>query len=298
MKTLQWIVVAGLSAGLLAACGGKKEYDAAGTFEATEIVVSAEATGRILNFDVQEGDEVVLGETLAQIDTVQLYLGKLQLEKNASSVRASRPEVSKQVLSLQEQIKQQKVERNRLNNLFAGGAATQKQLDDINAAIKILEGQLQASLSTLRNHVGSLNEQSSAIDIQIAQMEDKLSKCRAVAPVSGTVLAKYAEVGEFAGIGKPLAKVADLSSLYLRAYVSSAQLADLKLGDEVTVCADFGGSHKQEYSGVISWISSKSEFTPDYILTDSDRESTVYAIKIAVQNDGRIKIGTYGTVKF
>lgn len=298
MKILQLIFMAALSAGILASCSSKKEYDAAGTFEATEVIVSAEAAGKILDFEVQEGDEVALGETLAQIDTVQLYLGKLQLEKSASSVRISRPEVNKQILSLQEQIKQQKVERNRLNNLFADGAATQKQLDDINAAIKILEGQLQASLSTLHNNVGSLNEQSSAIDIQIAQMEDKLAKCRAAAPVSGTVLAKYAEAGEFAGIGKPLAKVADLSKLYLRAYVSSSQLAGLKLGDKVAVCADFGGDHKQEYPGVISWISSKSEFTPDYILTDNDRESTVYAIKIAVRNDGRIKIGTYGTVKF
>lgn len=298
MKILQLIFMAALSAGILASCSSKKEYDAAGTFEATEVIVSAEAAGKILDFEVQEGDEVALGETLAQIDTVQLYLGKLQLEKSASSMRISRPEVNKQILSLQEQIKQQKVERNRLNNLFADGAATQKQLDDINAAIKILEGQLQASLSTLHNNVGSLNEQSSAIDIQIAQMEDKLAKCRAAAPVSGTVLAKYAEAGEFAGIGKPLAKVADLSKLYLRAYVSSSQLAGLKLGDKVVVCADFGGDHKQEYPGVISWISSKSEFTPDYILTDNDRESTVYAIKIAVRNDGRIKIGTYGTVKF
>lgn len=298
MKILPFILIAGVSGLALAACSSKKEYDAAGTFEATEIIVSGEATGKILVFVPEEGDEVAQGETLAQIDTVQLYLSKLQLEKNASSVRVSRPVVNKQILSLQEQIKQQKVERNRLNNLFADGAATRKQLDDINASINILEGQLQAQLSTLHNNVSSLDEQSSAIDIQIAQIEDKLAKCRATSPVSGTILAKYAEAGEYATPGKPLAKVADLTNIYLRAYVSSGQLADLKLGDKVTVCADFGGEHKQEYPGTVSWISSKSEFTPDYILTDSDRESTVYAVKITVQNDGRIKIGTYGTVKF
>lgn len=297
MKALRYLAVT-VVALAIGACGNKKNYDAQGTFDAIEITLSSEINGRIISFPIQEGDMVKEGEKLVQIDTLQLYLSMLQLEKSGSSVRYNRPDVNKQISALREQIRQQKRELARFEALLKDGAATRKQVDDLQSSVSILEGQLQAMLSSLNNSVGSIDQQSSAIDIQVAQIADKIEKCGIKAPVNGTILAKYAEEGEFASVGMPLLKMADLQNIHLRAYVTSAQLARLKIGDKVKVTADFGGDEKMDYDGVISWISSKSEFTPKNILTDDDRESSVYAIKINVENDGRIKIGTYGTVCF
>lgn len=282
---------------LLAACGPGEQYDATGTFEATEVTVSSEAAGRILSFNTDEGDTLRAGEVVGMIDTVQLYLQKLQLEQSAASVRSNRPDVGKQAAALREQIAKQQTERRRVQNLLRDGAATEKQLDDIDASLKVLEGQLEALLSTLRNNTASLDRNSSAIELQIAQLDDRLAKCRIVSPVAGTVLAKYAEAGELAAVGRPLMKVANLNRVYLRAYFTSEQLAGLRLGQEVTVTADYGSDKQTTYPGRITWIASESEFTPKTIQTRNSRSNLVYAAKIAVENDGLIKIGMYGEVK-
>lgn len=282
---------------LAAACGRNGDFDATGTFEATEVVVSAEAAGRILRFDAEEGDRLEAGRQVGAIDTVQLYLQKLQLERQRASVVSNRPDIAKQVASLREQIAKQQIERRRVENLLRDGAATTKQLDDIDAQIKVLDGQLEAQLSTLRNNAASIDENSSSIELQIARIEDQLAKCRIASPVAGTVLAKYSEAGELASVGRPLMKVADLDRIYLRAYFTSDQLAALKLGQEVTVTADFGGDSRIDYPGRIVWIASESEFTPKTIQTRDSRANLVYAVKIAVENDGRLKIGLYGEVK-
>ena len=282
---------------LAAACGRNGDFDATGTFEATEVVVSAEAAGRIQRFDAEEGDWLEAGRQVGAIDTVQLYLQKLQLERQRASVVSNRPDIAKQVASLREQIAKQQTERRRVENLLRDGAATTKQLDDIDAQIKVLDGQLEAQLSTLRNNAASIDENSSSIELQIARIEDQLAKCRIASPVAGTVLAKYSQAGELASVGRPLMKVADLDRIYLRAYFTSDQLAALKLGQEVTVTADFGGDSRIDYPGRIVWIASESEFTPKTIQTRDSRANLVYAVKIAVENDGRLKIGLYGEVE-
>ncbi len=279
------------------ACGRGGDFDATGTFEATEVVVSAEAAGRILRFDAEEGDVLGAGRQVGAIDTVQLYLQKLQLERQRASVRSGRPDISKQASSLREQIAKQQTERRRVESLLRDGAATAKQLDDIDAQLRVLNGQLDALLSTLENNALSIDENSSAIELQIAQIEDRLAKCRIASPIGGTVLAKYAEAGELASVGKPLMKVADLEHMHLRAYFTSDQLAGLELGQRVTVTADFGGEQQVDYPGRIVWIASESEFTPKTIQTRDSRANLVYAVKIAVENDGKLKIGLYGEVR-
>jgi HlyD family secretion protein len=282
---------------LLVGCSSNnKEFDATGTFESTEVDVSSEVMGQILNFDANEGKEVKAGEIIGTIDSIQLYLQKLQLSKNITSVSSNKPKVTTQIASIQAQIAKQIVERRRVTNLIKDNAATQKQLDDINSAIEVLKSQLSAQKSTLQNSVNSINAQSSSIEIQIAQINDKLNKCRITSPISGVILDKYTEMGEMATVGKPLFKVADLKHVFLRAYLTSGQLSNFKVGQQVSVFTDYGKEHKQ-YAGTITWISPKAEFTPKNIQTDDDRENMVYAIKVAVKNDGYIKLGMYGYLK-
>ena len=281
---------------LAIACSKEAEFDAQGTFEATEVVVSSEATGRILNFDIEEGMTIVANQAVGTIDSLQLHLQRKQLLAQQSALLTSRPDVKKQVASLREQIVKQKSELRRVENMLSDGAATQKQKDDIEAQIKILEGQLEATLSTLSKNTSTINDNSVALEAQIAALDDRISKCRILSPVGGTVLVKYAEAGELASVGKPLMKIADLKNIYLRAYFTSDQLANIKLGDEVMVVADFGGEERYDYTGRVAWISSESEFTPKTIQTKDSRANLVYAVKIAVENDGRLKIGLAGEV--
>ena len=292
MKRMVYIAVAMFAI----ACGSESEFDAQGTFEATEVVISAEANGRIIYFDAEEGTSVVAGEEMGAIDSVQLHLQRKQLEAQQSALLGSRPDVKKQVASLREQIAKQKSELRRVENMLRDGAATQKQYDDIEAQIKILEGQLEATLSTLDKNTATINSNSAALEAQIAALDDRIAKCRIVSPVNGTVVVKYAEAGELATIGKPLMKIADLDKVFLRAYFTSDQLAEVNIGDEVTVVADFGGDERYDYTGRIAWISPESEFTPKTIQTKDSRANLVYAVKIAVENDGRLKIGLAGEV--
>lgn len=281
----------------MVSCGDKSEFDAQGTFEATEVIVSSEANGRIISFNIEEGNMVDANTIIGTIDSVQLYLQRKQLEAQQSALLASRPDIKKQVSSLKEEIAKQKVELKRIGNMLRDGAATQKQYDDIEAHIRILEGKLDATLSTLTKNASTIDDNSAALEAQISALDDRIEKCKIVSPINGTVLVKYAEAGELATVGKPLMKVADLENIYLRAYFTSNQLADIKLGESVTVIADFGEDNRYEYDGKITWISAESEFTPKTIQTKESRSNLVYAVKIAVKNDGRIKIGLSGEVK-
>ena len=292
MKRLAYIATALLTIG----CGTDTTFDAQGTFEATEVVVSSEATGRILSFDVEEGSTIACNDVVGAIDSLQLHLQRKQLVAQQAALLGSRPDINKQVSSLREQIAKQRSEKARIENMLRDGAATQKQYDDIDAQIKVLEGQLEATLSTLDKNTATINTTSAALEAQIAALDDRIAKCSIVAPVSGTVLVKYAEEGELASVGKPLMKVADLEKIYLRAYFTSDQLSKIKLGDEVKVVADFGGDERYDYVGRIAWISSESEFTPKTIQTKDSRANLVYAVKIAVENDGKLKIGLQGEV--
>lgn len=297
MKRIMILGVAGFLL-ICKSCGKKQnDFDAMGTFEAMEITVSSEASGKILSLELTEGQEIVKDISVGIIDTVQLYLSKLQLMQNASAVRSNRPDIGKQIASVKEQIVKQQTERVRVENLLKAQAATRKQLDDIVSAIAVLETQLAALQSSLQNNALSIDAQSSAIDIQIAQVEDKLSKCVISTPISGMVLAKYAEAGELAVVGKPLFKIADTKRLFLRAYLTLSQLSEVQLGQAVKVYADFGGDNRREYAGTVTWISEKSEFTPKNIQTKDDRQNLVYAIKVSITNDGAVKIGMYGELK-
>lgn len=293
MKRVLYIVAAILTV----SCGEEAEFDAQGTFEATEVVVSAEAMGKIRNFAAEEGTSVAAGEVIGAIDSVQLHLQRKQLAAQQSALLASRPDVKAQAASLKEQIAKQRSELQRVNNMLSDGAATTKQRDDIEAQIKVLESQLSATLSTLNKNTATINDNAAAMEAQIELLDDRIAKCRIVSPISGTVLVKYAEAGELATAGKPLMKVADLENIYLRAYFTSDQLAQLNLGDEVTVTADFGGDERYDYEGRVAWISAESEFTPKSIQTKDSRANLVYAVKIAVKNDGRLKIGLQGEVR-
>ncbi len=293
MKRILYIITAMLAV----SCGTEAEFDAQGTFEATEVVISSEAAGRILSFNVEEGMRVEAGDVIAEIDSVQLHLQRSQLEAQLSALLNSRPDVQTQVASLREQITTLKVEQRRIENMLRDGAATEKQKDDIDAQIRILESQLSATLSTLNTNTSTINSNAEAIRVQISALDDRIAKCRVASPISGTVLVKYAQDGELATVGKPLVKIADLNNIYLRAYFTSDQLSRIKIGDEVTVTADFGGEERYDYEGRIAWISAESEFTPKTIQTADTRANLVYAVKIAVENDGRLKIGLAGEVK-
>lgn len=297
-KTMPYIVAIAICAALCACNRHNTKHDFSGYFESDQVVVSSEATGRIVCLDIAEGDSVTAGEIVGAVDSLQLYLACRRLEEQLSSLRSSRPDVARQTAAIKSRLTALRREEQRLHNLYAEGAATQKQLDDMAASIVELDNQLSAQQSTLDKNVASLDGQRSALELELTAMKDNLAKCRLRSPVSGTVIAQYAHRGEFTSIGKPLFKVADLEQVYLRAYVTSGQLADIRIGTPVELHADLGGNHRRSYTGTVTWISSKSEFTPKGIMTGDERENQVYSIKIAVTNDGYIKLGMYGEGSF
>lgn len=287
----------GVAAILLASCQNKPEYDATGIFEATTVTVSAETNGKILSLGISEGDSIKAGQCVALIDTTMLALQYKQLRSQQSSTESSTPDIAAQAASLRSQIEHQQNECERISRLLADGAATQKQSDDANAALRTLRAQLDALLSSLGKSQTSISDNAVAIQYQMAQINEQIIKSHILAPITGTVLSKYAEAGEFASPGRPLFKVADLNDIYLRSYFTANQLANLKIGQKVTVIADFGGDEQYEYPGTIIWIAQESEFTPKSIQTEDSRANLVYAVKIAVKNDGRLKLGQYGEVR-
>jgi len=283
---------------LLACDNNNGLKDASGVFEATEIIVSSEANGKIIDFQVSEGDQLQQGAFVGLVDTTQLYLSKLQLVANKKSVLAQKPDIKTQIEATEREIEKQEFEKKRLEKLMEGDVATQKQMDDINALLEILRAKLKSQKSNLVNSVNSINAQSETIDVQVAKLEDQLEKSKITSPISGTVLVKYAEEGEITAMGKPLFKIADVDNMILRVYVTSDQLAKLKLGQNIKVLAEFGETENREYDGTVTWISDKSEFTPKTVQTQDERANLVYAIKVAVKNDDYLKIGMYGGIKF
>lgn len=283
----------------LAACNrGDGDFDATGTFEATEILVSSEANGKIMELNIEEGDRLDAGALVGYVDSTQLYLKKMQLSAGLRSVDIRKPDIRKQIASLEQQIATARTEQQRMENLVKAKAGNQKQVDDIVNNIKYLQKQLDAQYSTLNKTTGGADAEAEGILYQIMQLDDQLQKSRIVNPQAGTVLVKYAEPGEVTAAGKPLYKIADTDLLYLRAYITSDQLSTLKQGQTVRVFADYGENDRREYPGTITWISDKSEFTPKGIQTKDERANLVYAIKIAVKNDGYLKIGQYGETVF
>lgn len=294
-KEVFWMSGAAL---ILAACGnGSDQYDASGVFEATEVVVSAKSAGEIMQFDIQEGQDVAAGCQVGYIDTVQLHLRKEQLSASLKAVQSRHYNVDRQIAALRQQIETQKREQKRFEELVASNVANQKQLDDITAQVDMLEKQLAAQQETLSNNNSGISGESLSLKAQIAQIEDQIRKSVIASPIDGTVLAKYAEPGELAGQGRSLFKVADIGNLFLRVYITADQITELKIGQPVKVYADQGKSDRREYSGTVSWISDKAEFTPKTIQTRNERANLVYAVKVAVKNDGYIKRGMYGEIK-
>lgn len=293
-----FLFISAISLLTLSCSKDNRQYDATGTFEATEITVSSEQNGKLLHFSVEEGSPVAAGHEVGLVDTVQLALKARQIGATHESLAAQRPDVAKQIAATRQQLAKALQEQRRYEALVANNAANGKLLDDARNNVQVLRRQLEAAVSTLDNNTRSINGQMSAATIQRMQVIDQLEKCHITSPISGTVLEKYAEQGEFVTAGKPLFKVADIGRMYLRAYITSAQLADVKIGQRVKVMSDYGGGNGKTYDGVVTWIADKAEFTPKSIVTNDERADLVYAVKIAVKNDGGIKIGMYGEVMF
>ena len=295
---LNVLLAIALFAGFTSCKKSDNDYDAAGNFETTEVTVSAEGSGKLLTFDVEEGQTLQAGQVVGSIDSVQLYLRKKQLLATGKGIQVRRPDVQKQIAAIEQQITTAKTEKKRIENLLKANAATQKQLDDIVAQIDFLQKQLDAQKITLVTTNEGMTLDNEGIKLQVEQIEDQLQKCRIISPINGTVLVKYTEKGELVMPGKALFKIADTENMILRAYVTSDQLSQLKIGQNVKVYSDFGADKSKEYTGTVAWVSSKSEFTPKTIETRDERANLVYAVKINVKNDGLLKIGMYGNVKF
>lgn len=297
MKKTKFFLI-GMAAWLTACGTGESEYDASGIFEATEVIVSAKGNGEIKQFSVEEGLDVEAGSPLGYIDTMQLSLKRRQLMANLSATDSRRLNENRQLSSLRQRIENTRAEQRRYEALVKAKAATPKQLDDINYELNVLERQLSATAEQISSQNTSLSGQSAGIAAQVAQIDDQLQNCIIASPIRGTVLTKYAEAGEYAQPGRALFKVADVEDMKLRAYITAVQLTDLRLGQTVTVFADRGEEERRSYEGTVIWIADKAEFTPKTIQTRDERANLVYAVKIAVKNDGLIKQGMYGEVKF
>ncbi len=292
------IAMAGVAL-VLNACGRKeRQYDATGVFEATETTVYAEQTGALLTFNVEEGDTVGRNREVGLIDTTQLWLKMKQAEAMKSVYQSQKPEQEKQIAVTRQQLAKAKQDQQRYKELVADGAAPAKMLDDANSQVEVLQRQLDAQLSSLRVNTNALDKQMDATDVQAEQLRDQIRKCHILVPAKGTVIEKYVERGEFVSAGKPLFKMADTENMFIRAYVTSAQLENIKTGQKATVFADYGNGGKKEYEGRVTWISSRSEFTPKTILSDDERADLVYAVKVAIKGDGYVKMGMYGEVLF
>lgn len=298
MRTYKLIILGTMAAWMTACENANPEYDATGVFETTEVIVSAQGNGEIMQLTIEEGSEVSPNELLGHIDTIQLSLKRQQLTATLSATESRKLDVNKQLASIRQQIANLKTEQLRYEKLVKANAASQKQLDDINYNLEVLHKQLSATLEQIGSSNSSLSGQSAGIAAQVAQIDKQIEDCLITSPIKGIILSKYAEQGEFAIPGRALFKVGNISDIKLRAYVSAPQLTSLQIGQKVKVYADFGETDCKEYEGTVTWISAEAEFTPKTIQTRDERSNLVYAIKIAVKNDGMIKRGMYGNVKF
>jgi len=283
---------------LLSSCDRPgKAIEISGSFEATEVVVSAEASGRILAFDAREGARVEAGEELGRIDSAQLVLRRRQLFASKTAVESRRSDADLQLASIRQQIDSARRERERVKNLIAADAANRKQLDDLDAQIASLEKEAAARQTNIERANAGVSGESSSLDLQAAQLDDLIAKCAIASPIDGTILVAYAERGEYATQGRALFKVADLENMDLRAYATAGELSRVRIGQEVAVLADFGAKEERKYAGRVAWISDEAEFTPKTAQTQDERASLVYAVKVAVRNDGYLKTGMYGKVR-
>jgi len=273
-------------------------FDASGNFEAIEVIVSSETSGRVLEFNVDEGSQVLAGQQVGCVDSVQLYLQKERILASIAAVNNRKYDIPVQIAAIDQQIDYLEGERARAERLVAAGAGNTKTVDDINSQLRTLQKQREAQLSSMKNGNISLENEISGLMAQLGQLNDQIERSRIISPITGTVLGKYVEKGEIAVIGKPLFKVANLDTMILKAYITQSQLTKLKLGDSVKVFTDFGDGSKKEYGGKIIWISDEAEFTPKTIQTKEERKNFVYAIKVQVKNDDYLKIGMYGELEF
>lgn len=284
-KTIALLVITSL----ISCNKDNEKADAYGNFEATEVTISAEANGKLLAFNIEEGNQLEANAAIGIIDTTQLYLSKLQLLASKKTITSKSENVLSQKDILQEQLETTLIEQKRIKNMFTENAATQRQVDEINGKVNVLKKQIN-SVATQNTPI---NNEAKSIDAQLAKIDDQIQKSYLINPIKGTVLAKYAEPNEITAFGKPLYKIADISEMTLRGYVSETQLPQLKIGQKVTVKIDYGNEMKN-YPGTISWISSSAEFTPKVIQTKEERVNLVYAVKVNVKNDGSLKIGMPG----
>ncbi len=306
-------IIAALSVIILISCGrNQNKFDASGTFEADEVIVSASASGKILSLDIDEGSVVAKDSIVGLVDPTDLSLQKQQVQASIEALNQKTSDVTPQVKMLQDQLNVQQAqldnllhERTRIENLVKEDAATKKQLDDINFQIESAKKQMNVTMQQInvqRNNIATQNRgilsEGKPLQKKAEQLQELLNRTNITNPINGTVITKYAETGEITSNGKPLYKIADLSTLNLRAYVTGGQLPQIKLGQPVTVLIDSGENKYRKLQGAITWISDKAEFTPKTIQTKDERANLVYAMKIKVKNDGYLKLGMYGEVKF
>ena len=287
-----WLMVALL---MVSSCSNNNKLsDAYGNFEAVQVTVSAESAGRIHYLNVEEGSQPDSGAVVALVDTADLYLKKLQLQSQKKAIAVRKSSIESQVAVQQQQKQNLMVEKNRVSRLIADKAATAKQLDDINGAIDLVDKQME----NINTQNAGIVEEMEIVDRQIAQVNESIRKCYIRNPVKGTVLNKFAEAGEVAAPGRALYKIADLSVMELKVYISGSQLPAVKQGQQVEVLIDKDQKTNRKLTGVVSWISPKAEFTPKIIQTKEERVNLVYGVKIRVPNDGSLKIAMPAEVNF
>ena len=287
MKNYNYILgISAIAISLFSCSDSNGKADGYGNFEATEITISAENNGKLMQFGVNEGDVIEKDQFIGYIDTIPLALKREQLQVSKAVISSKSKGVLSQISVLNAKLKTANTNKNRVENLIKDNAGTQKQLDDIEGEIDVIKNQIR---SVEIQNAPVVNELKS-IDVQLKQIDDQIQKSKIINPINGTVLTKYAEPNEITAFGKPLYKIANLNTMQLRVYVSETQLANIKIGQEVTVKIDNADTMKS-YKGTISWIASEAEFTPKIIQTKEERVALVYAVKIDVANDGSLKIG-------
>lgn len=298
MDTKIWLITAGVCIALATtSCDSDKmNHDASGIFEATEVIVSARGTGELIEFNIVEGQKLKAGQVCGFIDTLQMDLKRKQLSAGLSATSKRKVDEKQQVSALTQQINNMKKEQERFKKLLEQEAIAQKQYDDLCYQIEVLECQLDAAKERLYKQNGSVDDQLDAFDAQMEELNYHIRNCYIKSPINGTVMTKYAQEGEFAAPGRILFRIANTDEMTLRAYITSEMLSEISLGQTVKVYTDAGRDDYKEFSGTITWISEKAEFTPKNIQTRNERANLVYAIKVTVVNNGSIKKGMYGEV--